>query len=343
VLSTQWLYKDSEMIVPEYWAEAKVKDTVANAQLTLMRYGWSDVSVADAQSNARARAEEAMARAKAGEHVRKRDHKVSYNGAEGLPIREEIIARRDDVVITRNTYGALCLNTPDVLFADVDVWSTNGDAEGWAILIFMGLTAVTALGGWYLDQWLAAAALCVLWLLLSGRMAQAISARRVAAADSGAAPQVIPALQAAIDAYIALRPQAHLRVYRTPNGYRVLALHRTFEPQGPESTELFELLGADKTYVQMCRNQRCFRARLTPKPWRMGLDKLGPRPGVWPIKPARLPARRDWVKQYERAASAFSACQYIASFGSRQEDSKARVVCALHDDYCRALRALPMA
>ncbi|MEQ1893799.1 MAG: hypothetical protein ABL998_14750, partial [Planctomycetota bacterium] len=34
--------------------------------------------------------------------------------AEGVPIREEIVSEHDAAVITRNGYGARCLNTPNV-------------------------------------------------------------------------------------------------------------------------------------------------------------------------------------------------------------------------------------
>ena len=93
------------MIVPQYWAEAKLKTVVNGKQITIKRFGWSDDSESDAQANAQKRAEEAIARAESGEKVRKIDHKVPYNGAEGLPIREEIISRHKDCVITRNSYA----------------------------------------------------------------------------------------------------------------------------------------------------------------------------------------------------------------------------------------------
>mgnify|MGYP003634726108 CR=1 FL=1 len=63
---------------------------------------------------------------KRGEMLPFSERKVAYNGADGLPIREEIIDRRGDAVLTRNAYGALCLNTPDILFADVDVPQSSG-------------------------------------------------------------------------------------------------------------------------------------------------------------------------------------------------------------------------
>jgi len=38
-----------------------------------------------------------------------------------VPIREEIVSRHGDTIITRNSYGARCLNTPNALFADITV------------------------------------------------------------------------------------------------------------------------------------------------------------------------------------------------------------------------------
>jgi hypothetical protein len=49
----------------------------------------------------------------------RREVRSNY-GVEGVPIREQIVQRDGDVIITRNSYGALCLNSPDVLFADID-------------------------------------------------------------------------------------------------------------------------------------------------------------------------------------------------------------------------------
>src|SRR5688572_28381771 len=108
------------MIVPQFWAEARAQHRKKDRQVTIRRFGWSDASQAEAQANADARAAEALARVLAGEDLLRREPKIPYNGAAGVPIREEIVARHGEDVITRNSYGARCLNTPDVLFADVD-------------------------------------------------------------------------------------------------------------------------------------------------------------------------------------------------------------------------------
>ncbi len=50
---------------------------------------------------AEARVDEAFARVLAGDKLERRERKVAYNGAKGLPIREEVLGRYGQVVITR--------------------------------------------------------------------------------------------------------------------------------------------------------------------------------------------------------------------------------------------------
>jgi hypothetical protein len=101
------------MIVPDHWAEARKQHRASGKQITVRRYGWSATSEADALANAEARVDEALRRIVAGEKLDKREPKVPYNGAAGVPIREEVLARHGEQVITRNAYGAHCLNSPN--------------------------------------------------------------------------------------------------------------------------------------------------------------------------------------------------------------------------------------
>ena len=116
--------------------------------MTVRRFGWSDTSHADAQANADVRAREAIARIARGEKtVERRDLKCAYNGSEGVPIREEIVDRYGDTVITRNGYGALCLNTPNVLFADIDFYDEPGFPLTCSVIGVL-LVGAIALGVW---------------------------------------------------------------------------------------------------------------------------------------------------------------------------------------------------
>jgi len=324
------------MIVPEYWAEAKEEVRINGSRRTLKRFGWSDVSEQDARENARERVRDAAARARAGESVRAADHKVAYNGAEGLPIREEIIERHGDAVITRNSYGALCLNTPNVLFADVDVAESRH--TGAAFVIF---AAIMAAGFWIrseLCSWSPVVIAFFLGAFVSGPLA-ATFAKLTARFREDPFDTALARIRAYVDA----NRDWSLRVYRTPMGYRVLAMHETFDPEQEAAFKFMKAIQSDPLYMRMCRNQKCFRARLTPKPWRIDMERLRPRPGVWPIKREHMDRRRRWVAEYERKSGAYAACRFVDTLGSGRASRECERVKVLHDRYCRAESSSPLA
>ena len=60
------------------------------------------------------------------------------------------------------------------------------------------------------------------------------------------------------------------RVYRTHSGCRVICTSKCF-PQGTHGYLAYHLMmfvKADRQYMKLCDVQKCYRARLTPKPWR---------------------------------------------------------------------------
>lgn len=326
------------MIVPQYWAEARLQHRKGKQQVTVRRFGWSDESQEAAQTHADARVREAMEQVLAGKETRRRDHKISYNGAEGLPIREEIVDRHGDVVITRNSYGALCLNTPDVLFADIDFEDPGPSGRLYAWCILSMIAVAIAIGIWR-DSVSLAVALIIPALLagagIAGRVQRSLWAR-------GGGPE--QRAQQRLDAFLQSNQDWRVCKYRTPGGLRILALHRTFTPDEPAVQACFDALGADGIYALMCRRQSCFRARLTPKPWRIGVYfNLRPRPGVWPVKPEHMEVRRRWIREYELASGAYAACRYDGEAGDGTIDEKADEVRKLHDRLCRAREDLAIA
>ncbi|TLM78242.1 hypothetical protein ACONUD_17595 [Microbulbifer harenosus] len=324
------------MIVPEYWSEAKLKQRIDGAQVTIKRFGWSDESEAAAHAHASKRAHEAMTRAVRGEKVRKVDHKIPYNGAEGLPIREEVVGRQDDVVITRNSYGALCLNTPDVLFADIDF--DQAPAEGLSTAIYLFLILISAGVAYGYESYAVFIGLVVLSLFVAPiliRLANKMHTRLKGEPEDKALKIV--------ESYVEMHPEVHLRLYRTPMGFRVMAMHQIYEPGSEATNQILQALKSDPIYIRMCRNQHCFRARVSPKPWRIGIDRIVPRPGVWPIRNERMPARIDWVKKYDRRAAHFAACRFVKELGSGKSVVKTRQLQALHDQMCRAESGLEIA
>ena len=59
------------------------------------------------------------------------------------------------------------------------------------------------------------------------------------------------------------------RVYETAAGLRYLITAPSLDPCSESCEKLMQRLGADPLYRVLCRAQACFRARLTPKPWRV--------------------------------------------------------------------------
>ncbi len=326
------------MIVPQYWAEARLRQIVRGKAVTIRRFGWSDDSPEAAQAHAEGRAKEAMERAEAGETPARREAKVAYNGADGMPIREEILARHGDAVVTRNGYGAPCLNTPNALFIDIDFPGPNPLFPCLATVAMVAAAAgiIYGLAVQNYDAALIAAGTFAVLAIAFSLFSHWKNGR-----DSS---KVELAIRDRIERFLDARREWKLRVYRTPNGYRLLTMHRTFDPRSAEVDEAFAELGADWLYAQMCRNQNCFRARVGPKPWRMGMeDRLRPRPGVWPVKPEWLPIRQGWIERYEAMAKEFSSCRFVEEVGGGRSHSDLVAVQRLHDELSGALTEKPMA
>lgn len=330
------------MIVPEFWSESRQQSRSRERQVTVRRWGWSDVSQAEADAMAEARAAEALERALADPKTPRREPKVPYNGAEGVPIREEIVSRHGDAVVTRNSYGARCLNTPDALFADVDFQYFAGCRATmwtWLVLAVAGVVLVLSTGP--LRERVGLAVGSVLVALVAAWPVANVLFHLVRRAKGGIKQWTIGRIRAFADA----NPRWNLRIYETPAGLRVLATHSRFDARSDEVAAFFRAIGVDPIYARMCIRQNCFRARLTAKPWRCGVEThMKPRPGVWPVSVDRMPERAAWVAAYERVAAGFASCSFIESAGSGITDPAVRTVVELHDVECRALDAgVPLA
>ncbi len=325
------------MIVPEFWAEARVQHKTNERQVTVKRFGWSDASLEVARLMAQSRAAEALQRIISGEKLDRREPKVPYNGADGVPIREEIVSRHESAVVTRNVYGARCLNTPDVMFADVDF--AAGPPLQFALVVFVLLSAFSIGYGVFEKSWKVGFGGVVASLILGFFVVQFLY-RAFDIFTGGARRRALRRIENFSHAH----PDWHLRLYETPAGFRVLVMHDTFDPAGEGAARCFNELGADPVYARMCVNQRCFRARVSPKPWRIGIvQHMRPRPGVSPVNPEKLPERKRWIEDYERLAAGFASCRFIQVLGPAPAHPAAMRVSLIHDDMCRAGTSLPIA
>jgi len=329
------------MRIPLHWAEARLQHREGRRTVTVRRFGWSDEGEAQAQAHAEARAREALDRVIAGEHLPRRERRVAYNGAEGVPIREEIVDRQGEAIVTRNGYGALCLNTPDLLFADIDF--ALRPSSGRVILISMlGVSVAIATGlhvgvGWSLN---ASSVLAFLGMLVVGIPLPGLLRKWGAVLRGG--PERVAMKR--VQGFLSAHPDWRVRLYRTPAGLRLMAVHRPFDPRGADAKACFDALGVDPIYARMCFNQQCFRARLTPKPWRIGMQRLrAPHTAAWRPEHALLPARQAWIEDYQRRSTGYAACRYLETSGGGVEDPALTAQREFHDLVCAAERDLPLA
>jgi hypothetical protein len=322
------------MLVPEFWAEGTVRVPLGEQQVTVQRFGWSDVSQVEAQGLADERARVAARRMQLGETLEPRELRRAYNGAEGVPIREELVSRHGETIITRNAYGALCLNTPRVLFVDIDNALSPGIGT---VLVSLAISlGVAAAVIWW--QWRMSVIVVALIVAVGATYPLAMLLVKVFLWPRGGERGVAIGL---VRKFVEWHPEWHVRVYATPAGLRVLAMHQTFDPNSPEVAECFQAMWADALYVLMCQRQQCFRARVSPKPWRIGVRRF-PSRAVWPVDSRRLAERQKWAAEYDDAARGFASCTYLESLGSARVDAEAAEVQKLHDELCRATSRLPM-
>jgi hypothetical protein len=122
---------------------------------------------------------------------------------------------------------------------------------------------------------------------------------------------------------------ALLRAYRTARGLRLIRMDKLMDPAADETDRMFTALGTDLQYQRLCKVQKSFRARLTPKPGRVGCDAS---PGSHPrIDPQMQQAFAGWLRSYELQCRDQPVCAYLGDCGSGLADDTARRVSALHD------------
>ncbi len=150
---------------------------------------------------------------------------------------------------------------------------------------------------------------------------------------------------ALISAFAQSNPALTLRVYRTAGGLRVLFTNRSFDPADAGTQTLLQALGADPLYVKLCLAQRCFRARLTPKPYRVGISDTAPvRRKIAPDDAPALGAERaEWIKTYAHASAGHAVCALVAEHGMQLPIAELRPILEHHDRRTRVREGLPLA
>jgi hypothetical protein len=126
------------------------------------------------------------------------------------------------------------------------------------------------------------------------------------------------------------------RIYETYQGARVIVTGRAFDARDRETQSLMSDFNVDPLYAAICFKQGCFRARLTPKPWRMKMKAYKvkfPREAV----DVQL---EQWLQTYEQASKGYSVCKFIENVGASYGTSE---TVRLHDEVTVSHSHFPLA
>lgn len=138
-------------------------------------------------------------------------------------------------------------------------------------------------------------------------------------------------------------PEYGIRIYATYAGLRCLVENTVFSPNSRQADAILQELESDPLYRRLCKAQDCFRARLTPKPWRCGLHP--PRGELrYPREDLRREGEfREWERRYDAAAAQYAVCAFIKQAGSQTVHPDVEAVREYHDRATRAASGLPLA
>lgn len=344
------------MQLPQHWAQASgFSPHLGAAGGELVVWGWSETSAFDAEGVARLRLAEALERVAV--EGRLPDGRGYYPR---MPLREPVLeevfssAGQRLGAVTRNRMGCEVLCTDVLFIADVDVPELAGEGDPGG--------RGTASGGGGGRGFLAR-----FWRMVSGdpeptpmgATPQDTRPQDTEPQDSlpldatpwdvlRAADLPDPTDEASVErracepvwAFAQRHPELGVRVYRTFAGLRVIVTGAQAPPMSERARDLLTELSSDPLYVELCATHDSYRARLTPKPFRV--DWAAPN-WVWPFADEDAVRRHDtWLERYRRAADDFAVCRLVSASGAIPSADEQRLV-ALHDARCRVGSGLPLA
>ncbi|MFI4860005.1 MAG: hypothetical protein ACIAXF_04905 [Phycisphaerales bacterium JB063] len=300
------------MNIPTYWAHAAVdaQGDPTDLQSGYLGVGWSSTSEEDAHRCALERARRIAQRIEHGDFDHPDLHEQYYTNR---PLREQVVDQLDApgeplAVITQNIYGAYVLNASRAMFIDIDVPAPprprprRPEPRGFFARLF-GQPAPPP-----------------------------------APPTTTAEPDPIDRIRSQVER----QPGMGMKVYRTPAGFRGLVTSQPYDPDADAAHAVMKSFAADKLYTILCKAQHCFRARLTPKPWRIGMDNP---PRAFPFLDDNQRRAFDaWKQQYDQRITGYAACAPLSNepWGNPDVHPDIAPVLAWHDQLACGL-GLPLA
>jgi hypothetical protein len=339
------------MELPQHWVTAEgFSPHLGRAGGRLTVWGWSSQSPADAARVAEERLAQALER-------------VAQNGGlppghgyyPRMPLREPVLEEVEAAsgavlgVVTRNRMGCEVLCTDLLFIADVDVAEledvtarggmpvdgAGGSGGGGPT---PGRRPRTGVGGFFRRLLSGDPAPTP---MMPGEVVEDNLADAVPASPRPGGTSVAECLACEpVWEFARQHPELGVRVYRTAAGLRVIVTGVAASPGSDRARALLTELGSDPLYVELCATHDSYRARLTPKPFRVGARAL---PVSWPFADDAARSRyQEWVSLYDGRSSGYAVCRLVSVSGPEPGPDESRLV-GLHDTRCRVGERLPLA
>lgn len=321
------------MRIPRYWTRVTVpcpkelldidsrviRNRLGNGGSLKIR-GWSDVSQEDARKKAEERALKVFLALKqdAGPH-----DTYAYGErplAEAQCSDAELSVGFDEAIITRNRYGALILNAERLFIADIDNVASASKANP-ASRSGVNPSHYRPSSQDKDRSWNP-------WNLFGGSKPKA---HKTESHDL---------IRNKVES-VARSHGFSYRLYQTAGGYRLLITSAFFNPKDAQTREIFSELGADEKYIRLTTLQECFRARLTPKPWRI---KMAMPQVAFPfLTGEEQRSIAQWIEKYSQECKKYAAARLITSSTKGGELQVFNPLIKYHDERARIHLDLPLA
>ncbi|EKD81185.1 MAG: hypothetical protein ACD_39C01921G0001 [uncultured bacterium] len=127
------------------------------------------------------------------------------------------------------------------------------------------------------------------------------------------------------------------RIYETCKGIRMIIVGQYLSPSSQSFEQFSREINADPLYTLLCAKQNCYRARLTPKPHRLHIDRLK---FSCPL-PDDVEGKYDeWLANYQEQSKNYAVCRLLAVLGTRIAEDP---IIDFHDRVCCSSMNLPLA
>ena len=120
------------------------------------------------------------------------------------------------------------------------------------------------------------------------------------------------------------------RIYETTKGIRVIG-KQYVPPEGRRYTSMMRKLSVDRIYIELSKKQNCYRARITPKPYRIKTETIRIKSPL----DCETDTYRHWSEKYDTASQNYSVVRLVKTMG---KDFSQDAVIQLHDTICNESR-----